>query len=190
MEMFDNTGGANGITRQSRMLGLFIWGDEDKVFYLTPPPWCLDHLDQPNFIVIVFHKQLPGEPRHFSFPCWERRDLVWICLREFVMNEWHSPAERDRESQLIRRWLTPARLRGILTKTLLLRGTRPGEGFFCCSLINAAAGERRREENKDPANYPVKLDQPVRPDGANGVFSNCFCSDLNILANCLRPVLN
>ena len=133
MEMFDNTGGANGITRQSRMLGLFIWGDEDKVFYLTPPPWCLDHLDQPKFIVIVFHKQLPGEPRHFSFPCWECRDLVWICLREFLMNEWYSPAERDRESQLIRRWLTPSRLRGISTKTLLLGGTGPREGFFCSS---------------------------------------------------------
>ena len=65
--------GTNGLVQQSHHVWVFIWLPADKVFYLTlsssPPPWCLDHLDQPNFIVIVFHKQQWGAvPRYPAVP--------------------------------------------------------------------------------------------------------------------------
>ena len=137
-----------------RQIRFFIWH--------SSPPWCLDHLDQPKFIVIVFHKQ---QTEMVPLQSSELSTLIWLGRYSRVGSELIN-------KKMINTKITDWVGLGISTKTELssrertflplqpARQTKPGQSFLSVGLINAAGGGRRREKNKDSvsaSNYPVNL---------------------------------
>ena len=156
---------------EGRQIRFFIWHSP-----LSSPPWCLDHLDQPKFIVIVFHKQqaavLAWPVPVSSGATAEFRALHCHCLGLTVLSLslWTIFKRELINKKMINTKITDWVGLGILTKTELSSGERtflplqppgqPSQGFLSVGLINAAGGGRRPEKNKDSvsaSNYPVNL---------------------------------